>query len=296
MYLKKKIMLTLAALSLATASSSSLCACTSDNYHEYSRNAKECAQKSGASCSISMDILDVDKAQHASECAYNIFWGNTWGVSSNMILYNLDLIGALSMSPQPYYYYYSNPPSGNVGSLAHLFSEKQDVPMMRAFYFGMKQAQERFSRECQTSDGCETKGIFDGLVKDKSGAFVFSDSADYVEDFWKKALSVKNKYGNSFLNVMAENNNILGLKVCLLLGMPIDMLKSRLGPLGNTALHTCAAANQVDFLMFAADLLKSKNLLSEALQKKTHTERLTLLGITRKQSSHAAIVYLGTLS
>jgi len=200
------------------------------------------------------------------------------------------------MSPQPYYYYYSNPPSGNVGSLAHLFAERSDVPMMRAFYFGMKQAQERFSRECQTSDGRETKGIFDGLVKDKSGAFAFSDSADHVEDFWEKAFSVKNKYGNSFLNVIAENNNILGLKVCLLLDMPIDMLGSKLGPLGNTALHTCAAANQVDFLKFAADLLGSKNLLSGVLQKKTHKEHLTPLGIARKQNSYAAIGYLTTLS
>ncbi|RZI45726.1 hypothetical protein [Candidatus Finniella inopinata] len=278
MTLKMNMILGFAALSLSAATSLSVNACNEDNHHEYSKAAKDCASKAAQTSTI-LDALDIDKAQHTSECAYNIYWNNTWGVAYDLVTYNrsIDIVAPLSMpDQQSYYYYYYNPtpPTGNVGSLAHIFAERQDVPMMLAFEDGLKKSQEKFAE----------KGSY-------------SSRDDMRKAFWTQALSVKNKFQNSFLNVAAEKNNVLFAKVCLLLGMPASELSAPLGPLKNTTLHSSAAANTVDFFKFAADLLKENSLLDDALKMKTSEgDGFTPAELADKDKSYAVMGYISTLS
>lgn len=194
-----------------------------------------------------LGFLDVHHAADLQNAANNARWG-AWSTPRDIMVYNVNILETpvfiKEYSYTPTYSYRDV----DKGTVAHILAVDTNPEIAPTFYYGLEAA---FVRHM-------------GISRPAAGAAWSTVSG--IGDDWDTVLGIKDNDGNSFLNVLAEYDNVRGLQACLALGMPLAKLSKNLGAYGNTPLCTAAAG-------------RSNHFLNEAITKLGATDAKTALGV-----------------
>lgn len=209
-----------------------------------------------------LGFLDVHHAADLQNAANNARWG-AWSTPLDIMVYNVNILETPVLIKEYSYtptYSYRDVDKGTV---AHILAVDTNPEIAPSFYYGLEAAFVRHMGISRPATG-EAWSTVSGIAA-----------------AWDTVLGIKDNDGNSFLNVLAEYDNVRGLQACLALGMPLNKLYANLGAHGNTALCTAAAG-------------RSNHFLNEAIAKLGAANAKTALGVASTADAPQTPLQLAT--